>query len=143
MATRMSCPWFVGRTEELRHLIIALEATIAGSSAAVLVGGDAGIGKSRLIAELNKRASAAGALVVTGHCLDVADGGAPYAPVHEVLLQLGEQPGGRPAEALPAALRRVAGERPVVLVIEDVHWADRSTRDLLTVARRWAGAIRA
>ena len=135
MASRMSCPWFVGRTEELRHLIVALEATIAGSSAAVLVGGDAGIGKSRLVAELSKRAVAGGAAVLTGHCLDVADGAAPYAPVHEVLAQLGDDAsdGGRPAEALQAGLRRLASERPVVLVIEDVHWADRSTRDLLTI----------
>ena len=135
MASRMACPWFVGRTEELRHLIVALEATIAGSSAAVLVGGDAGIGKSRLVAELGKRAAAGGAAVFTGHCLDIAEGAAPYAPVHEVLAQLGDDAsaGGRPAEALPAALRRVASERPVVLIIEDVHWADRSTRDLLTV----------
>jgi DNA-binding CsgD family transcriptional regulator/tetratricopeptide (TPR) repeat protein len=135
MASRMSCPWFVGRTEELRHLIVALEATIAGSSVAVLVGGDAGIGKSRLVAEMTKRAAAAGTVVLTGQCLDVADGGAPYAPIHEVLAQVGDAAtaGERPAEALPAALRRLAGERPVVLVIEDVHWADRSTRDLLTV----------
>ena len=73
MASRMSCPWFVGRTEELRQLIVALQATIAGASATVLVGGDAGIGKSRLVAELSKRARAAGAVVVTGQCLDVAD----------------------------------------------------------------------
>ena len=137
MASRMSCPWFVGRTEELRRLIVALQATIAGSSATVLVGGDAGIGKSRLVAELSKRARAAGAVVVTGQCLDVADGGAPYAPVHEVLAQLGGNGAAttpaRPAEALPAALRRVAAENPVVVVIEDAHWADRSTRDLLTL----------
>jgi DNA-binding CsgD family transcriptional regulator/tetratricopeptide (TPR) repeat protein len=131
----MSCPWFVGRTEELRQLIVTLEATMAGSSAAVFVGGDAGIGKSRLVSELSKRAAAGGAMVLTGQCLDVAEGGAPYASVHEVLAQLGDSGAGgtRPAEALPAALRRVAGERPVVLVVEDVHWADRSTRDLLTV----------
>jgi DNA-binding CsgD family transcriptional regulator/tetratricopeptide (TPR) repeat protein len=135
MTSRMSSPWFVGRTEELRQLIVALEATIAGSSAAVLVGGDAGIGKSRLVAELAKRATAAGAVVVTGQCLDVAEGAAPYAPVHEVLAQLGDAAasGSRPAEALPAALRRTAAEKPVVLIVEDVHWADRSTRDLLTV----------
>ena len=135
MASRMSCPWFVGRTEELRHLIVALEATIAGSSAAVLVGGDAGIGKSRLVGELGKRAASAGAVVLTGHCLDVADGAAPYAPIHEVLAQLGDQVGAdaRPAEALRAALRGVAETKPVLLVVEDVHWADRSTRDLLTV----------
>jgi DNA-binding CsgD family transcriptional regulator/tetratricopeptide (TPR) repeat protein len=135
MTSRMSSPWFVGRTEELRQLIVAFEATIAGASAAVLVGGDAGIGKSRLVAELAKRTTAAGAVVVTGHCLDVAEGGAPYAPVHEVLAQLGDDAGSgaRPAEALPTALRRAAAEKPVVLIVEDVHWADRSTRDLLTV----------
>ena len=135
MASRMSCPWFVGRNEELRHLIVALEATIAGSSVAVLVGGDAGIGKSRLVAELGKRAESAGAVVLTGQCLDVAEGAAPYAPIHEVLAQLGNHADAdtRPADALRAALRRVAETKPVVLVIEDVHWADRSTRDLLTV----------
>ena len=54
------------------------------------------------------------AVVVTGQCLDVAEGGAPYAPVHEVLAQLGDDAGSgaRPAEALPAALRRAAGEQP-------------------------------
>ncbi len=137
MASRMSCPWFVGRSDELQQLIVALEATIAGSATAVLVGGDAGIGKSRLVAELGKRASSRGAVVVTGQCLDVAEGGAPYAPMREVLAQLDDGGGDgettRPAEALPAALRRVAAERPVVVVVEDVHWADRSTRDLLTV----------
>ena len=59
-----------------------------------------GIGKSRLVAELSKRATTAGAVVVTGQCLDVAEGGAPYAPVHEVLAQLGSS---------GAALRRQAG----------------------------------
>jgi DNA-binding CsgD family transcriptional regulator/tetratricopeptide (TPR) repeat protein len=132
----MSCPWFVGRTDELRQLIVALEAVVAGASATVFVGGDAGIGKSRLVAELGKRATAADAVVLTGHCLDVTEGGAPYAPVREVLSQIGE--GGvatttRPADALLAALRQLASGRPVVLVVEDVHWADRSTRDLLTV----------
>jgi DNA-binding CsgD family transcriptional regulator/tetratricopeptide (TPR) repeat protein len=129
----MSCPWFVGRTEELRQLIVALEAVVGGSSATVFVGGDAGIGKSRLVAELGKRASAAGAAVFTGQCLDVVEGAAPYAPVHEVLAQIGERGDSRPAEALPSALREVTAERPAMLVIEDVHWADRSTRDLLTV----------
>ncbi|HET9665539.1 MAG TPA: ATP-binding protein, partial [Desertimonas sp.] len=118
MASRMSCPWFVGRNEELRHLIVALEATIAGSSVAVLVGGDAGIGKSRLVAELGKRAESAGAVVLTGQCLDVAEGAAPYAPIHEVLAQLGDHADvdTRPADALRAALRRVAETKPVVLV---------------------------
>ena len=111
MASRMSCPWFVGRTEELRQLIVALQATIAGSSATVLVGGDAGIGKSRLVAELSKRARAAGAVVVTGQCLDVADGGAPYAPVHEVLARLGSSGAERPGAAGGGAARGAAPRR--------------------------------
>ena len=136
MASRMSCPWFVGRTEELRQLIVALEATIAGSSAAVLVGGDAGIGKSRLVAELGKRAE-------IGRRRRRSPGSASTSPRAQLPTPRSTRCSpssaitptptpGRP-EALRAALRRVAETKPVVLVIEDVHWADRSTRDLLTV----------
>ena len=73
MASRMSCPWFVGRTEELRQLIVTLEATMAGSSTTVLVRATPESGKSRLVAELSKRAAAGGAMVLTGQCLDVAE----------------------------------------------------------------------
>ena len=137
MASRMSCPWFVGRTDELQQLIVALEATIAGSATACSwagMPGSASRASSPSWASGRRRAAPSSSPVSASTSPTAA---APYAPVHEVLAQLDDGGGDgettRPAEALPAALRRVAAERPVVVVVEDVHWADRSTRDLLTV----------
>ena len=72
--------------------------------------------------------------MLVGACIDLADGGAPYAAINEVLARLGRSvssPGGAPSDELLDALRRLTAERPVVLVLEDVHWSDRSTQDLL------------
>ena len=65
----MSTPGFVGRTDELKALEDAFETAAAGEAAAVLVGGEAGIGKTRLLAELCRRTRARGALAVTGVCV--------------------------------------------------------------------------
>ena len=150
----------------------ALEAAFAsvrqGGPSAVLLGGEAGVGKSRLVTEFSRTAASAGARVLTGGCLELGTDGLPFAPftavlrdlVHEMgadavaamlpgrttrglarlLPELGEPDnGGDPAEArarlfeeVLSALEHLTRHSPVVLVIEDAHWADRSSRDLLT-----------
>jgi DNA-binding CsgD family transcriptional regulator len=164
---RVSSPSFIGRADELAALDSALERAAAGQSAAVLLGGDAGMGKSRLVAEFEERARAAGADVLVGQCVELADGELPYGPVVAALRPLATGASDGPLEALHpgarAALARLwpelsdsdgrpgpafeqgqlfeavhrliaahAAERPLVVVVEDLHWADRSTRDLLT-----------
>ena len=144
----------------------------------VLVSGDAGVGKTRLLVELRDLAVAEGWRVVAGHCLDFGDSALPYLPFSEVLgrleVELPEvvqrvaeahpalarlQPGRRvlvagpgspaagPSEsdgeaesldradlftAVHSLLEEAATVSPVLLVIEDCHWADQSTRDLLS-----------
>ncbi len=167
---------FVGRGAELSRLRAALAATVserAGRS--VVIGGEAGIGKSRLVRrfadEVEGATGAPSAAVLEGACLEVAGDTLPYAPFVEMLRTLVRE---TPTELLPALLgpgraeltrivpelatraadlaavpgpelasqarlfelilsvfERLARERPLVIVIEDVHWADRSTRDLI------------
>ena len=127
----------------------------------VLVGGEAGIGKTRLVTEFAAQLAAEGARVVVGNCPPIAPGLVPFAPVVEVLRELGPTAGlarghavalGRlleaqlPAERSPppgeaeraclfgavrAVLERASGERPLLVVIEDLHWADASTHETL------------
>jgi predicted ATPase len=72
---------FVGRTEELGRLLAALERTEQSKPTTVLLAGDAGIGKSRLLAELCGRAQRRGNQVLVGGCLEAADVGLPYLPI--------------------------------------------------------------
>jgi len=74
---------FVGRASELQSLAGVLAAAARGEGGTVLVLGEAGIGKSRLLRELAAAARSANSLVVTGRCLEV-DGRAPFAPFVEV-----------------------------------------------------------
>jgi predicted ATPase len=159
----------VGRTRELAELDAALERVREGRPSAVLVGGEAGVGKSRLAAEFGARAGAGGAArVLAGYCLDLSAEGLPFAPftgvLRELVRELGAdgltallpghgarelarlvpelgEPGlqGDPGESrarmfgqVLALLGHLAEAGPVVLVIEDAHWSDRSTRDLLS-----------
>jgi DNA-binding CsgD family transcriptional regulator/tetratricopeptide (TPR) repeat protein len=151
---------FVGRSFELAVL---REAWSAGPPRWVLVGGEAGIGKTRLVTEFAGEVSAQGARVVVGNCPPVAPGLVPFAPVAEVLRELGEPvaeslarghaeaisrllevdvPAGRsrmPGEAerarllgaVRAVLERACGEAPLLVVFEDLQWADASTREVL------------
>jgi len=152
----------VGRRDELRSLSAALDAAAAGSAGAVLLAGEAGVGKTRLIAEAVGRAQAAGFVVLTGRCLDTGEATLPYLPFTEALRGLAADrpelvdahptlhrllPGSRPREEVTAgerdlgqlrvfdAVLSVLSERsaqdPLLLVLEDVHWADTSSRDLL------------
>ena len=149
-----------------------LEAALAraerGEGSAVLVSGESGIGKSRLLSEFAARARATGATVLWGECLELAEGELPYAPIVGALRSLLRERGDEalvpparreltqllselaqgsrpPADAAPlpgaqarlfeqllAALSSLGREAPAVLVVEDLQWADRSTRDFLS-----------
>ncbi|MEO5852886.1 MAG: AAA family ATPase, partial [Nocardioides sp.] len=153
-----------GRERELAEADVALAAAAAGTPQALLVGGDAGIGKTSFVAAVSSRARDQAFTVLTGHCLDI-ETGEPLAPLREALR--GALAGRRP-ETLPPVARRLepylsgaetgaesglvedlrlvvgelAGETPVLLVLEDMHWADASTRDLaLALARTMAGPV--
>jgi len=164
----MAAPVFVGRARELAELDAALGRVRDGRPSAVLVGGEAGVGKSRLVGEFGARARAVGAVrVLSGYCLDLSAEGLPFAPFTGVLRELvsdlgadgvaallpGQarelarllpelgEPGtqGDPGEArarmfeqVLALLGHLAETAPVVVVIEDAHWSDQSTRDLLS-----------
>ena len=172
MTRRRGASSFVGRAEQLDRLEQALRSAQQGIPTTVLVGGEAGIGKTRLIGEFTARARERGALVLEGACLELGQHGLPYAAVSEALrgldgalapAELGrlagedlpdlarvvpglrgepsETPGGEDGSASVSQLRlfeavlglvgRLADGVPVVLVLEDVHWADASTRDLM------------
>jgi ATP/maltotriose-dependent transcriptional regulator MalT len=168
MSGRASSPVLVGRDEQMAALDAAFAGVRQGGPSAVLLGGEAGVGKSRLVSDFSRRAASAGARVLTGGCLELGTDGLPFAPftavlrdlVHEMgadavaamlpgrttrglarlLPELGEpDTGGDPAEArarlfeeVLSALDQLTRHSPLVLVIEDAHWADRSSRDLLT-----------
>jgi DNA-binding CsgD family transcriptional regulator/tetratricopeptide (TPR) repeat protein len=157
----------LGRDRELAETDAALAASASGRPRAFLVGGDAGIGKTSLVAELSGRARDRGFSVLTGHCLDI-EAGVPLDPVCEALRGAVAD---RREETLPPVTRRLTpflrgnaapteharptlfddlrlavaeltGEAPLVLVLEDMHWADRSTRDFaLAQARTMQGPL--
>jgi DNA-binding CsgD family transcriptional regulator len=148
----------VGREREVSALTDAFDRAGRGQPGAVLVAGDAGVGKTRLLGELTSRAAAANATVLVGHCLDVGGVGLPYLPFTEALrpltfdatdgearpgewrgMELGAvpTPGGELSQlqlfdgiASILAKAGLQGDGPALLVIEDLHWADQSTRDL-------------
>ena len=167
MGGRVASPAFVGRIEELQTLEAARKRAADGEPAVVLVGGEAGVGKTRLVAELTGRCAADGIRVLSGGCIPVGEGTLPYAPLVEALRALladlgagqmrtligpswpefahllpglgepgrdllGQATQTRLFELLLGLLRQLSDQAPLVLVIEDVHWADRSTRDLLS-----------
>jgi predicted ATPase len=165
MNQRVTSPVMVGRDEELGRLLAALEVAGRGTAAsALLVAGEAGVGKTRLVDEFTERARRDGTFVLAGACLDVGEAAAPFAPVAEafrslpavldpaelsevlggsaeqlarIVPALGQRPGHLPAsdgalfEHVLGVLERLGGRGRVVLVAEDVHWAGRSTIELL------------
>ena len=162
----MASPTFVGRLEEVELLEAARRRAANGEPAVVLVGGEAGVGKTRLVAELAARCVADGTRVLIGGCVPVGGDGLPYAPIVEALRplpaelgvatvrelggpswreltrllpSLGEPDAGPPGQAAQARLlelllgllARLSEQTPIVVVVEDLHWSDQSTRDLL------------
>jgi DNA-binding CsgD family transcriptional regulator/tetratricopeptide (TPR) repeat protein len=182
MTSRISSSVLVGRDRDATTLAAELDASATGSPRFIVVLGEAGIGKSRLVREATGGGGADGRLVLSGECLDIGVAGLPYLPIASVLRGLAravppdrleqllgsartdlaaivpelaaegaapDAPSSDPAASLPSGLgqarlfERILGlfgalsaETPVVLVVEDVHWIDRATRDLLTFLSR-------
>jgi tetratricopeptide (TPR) repeat protein len=105
----------------------------------VLVAGEAGMGKTRLTSELATRARAAGFEVLLGRCLDLVGTELPYQPFVEALRPLRDGHAERESagsqlrvfEDTLALITELAASAPVLLVLEDLHWADTSTLDLV------------
>src|SRR6478752_4624834 len=109
---RVSCPAFVGRAEELDILEATLARVTGGAAATVLVAGDAGIGKTRLVDEFGGRARAGGALVATGVCVPIEGGGLPYGPIVGIFRDLVRQSGDAGLTDLLAPLASGLGLGP-------------------------------
>ncbi len=130
---------FVGRKRELAQLEHCLHAVRAGRGGSVLLVGDPGIGKTRMVAELARRSREDGFEVLSGRAIDFVGTELAYQPFVEALPPLGELrraegPLGSQLRLFELALTLLtdrAEETPILLVLEDVHWADASTLDLL------------
>ena len=130
---------FVGRARELEELERALVAARSGRGRTVLVAGEAGIGKSRLASELAGRAGHSGFEVLVGRSIDLAGTELPYQPFADALRGVGgssmiADPAGRSQlhlfERMLGVLTERAAAAPMLLALEDVHWADVSSLDL-------------
>ncbi|HET7049843.1 MAG TPA: AAA family ATPase [Solirubrobacteraceae bacterium] len=167
-------PVFVGRGEELDGLMEALESAGVGEPAVVVVGGEAGVGKTRLVEEAAMRALDSGARVLTGSCIELGGRGLPLSPVADALRSLirtmdpdeldeligparpelarllpelgsgdaaslpppAEEGSTRLLEMVFGLIGRLAADQPLMVVIEDLHWADQSTLDLVSLLVR-------
>jgi hypothetical protein len=154
----------IGRQEE-RAISAAVATARSGQPRIVLVGGEAGIGKTRLITEACARSEKDGVLCVIGGFVQLGGASTAYAPLIEalrglrrrfgdeefsellgpattsvgVLLGIGE--GGsveqsRLFEQLLGLIGRLAARQPLLIVLEDMHWSDASTRDLVAFLGR-------
>jgi predicted ATPase/class 3 adenylate cyclase len=168
---RVVSPKLVGRDEEISLLEDDLLSALRGEGGAVVLGGEAGMGKSRLVQELSQQAVRLGCTVMSGVCSE-AELSLPYLPfleaignylstqdiaalrdrlgsVADELAQLFPQMGrlqqsaGDPIqaklrlfEAILLLLRDAARQRGLLLVLEDLHWADPATRELVDYATR-------
>jgi ATP/maltotriose-dependent transcriptional regulator MalT len=176
VASRVSSPRFVGRTSQLARLHEAYRAAAAEEcGSTVLVAGEAGVGKTRLVNEFTDWVHEQGGIALVGGCLEFVDRALPFGPMIEALRQLhrslddatlaevlgpsradlarllpelgaasapgsapdeGDAPAARLFEHVLNALERLGDRAPTVLVIEDLHWADSSTRHLLVFLAR-------
>ncbi|MEU8328970.1 AAA family ATPase [Micromonospora sp. NPDC048839] len=148
----------VGRAELVQTVRAALHGDAAhGQTAGVFLTGESGVGKTRLLGEVAERLRAQGAVVLTGSCLDIGDA-SPLHPLLQALrrfdadlstshartssavrglLQMfadetaGPDGAGALLERASRGLHLIAEGRPLVLILDDLQWVDRSTRQLL------------
>ncbi len=156
----------IGRTEELAQLSDVADRAVEDVAQMVLLSGDAGIGKSRLVGEFAARLEQSGWSTHLGHCIEFADRPLPFGPIVTILRSLlvdgpgdvrhmighhradlrtllpelgGDGTAGasfagdvdRLFDAIATTLAKAARDRPIAVVVEDIHWADSATRDLL------------
>lgn len=140
-----SHPILVGRDRELAVLNECLKTTQGGRGSLVLIGGEAGIGKTALADRLARVATDSRLTVLTGHCYDRTET-PPYGP----WIQIAERVEAHPDPNTPpvprldgmtsqntlftqtrAFLAAISAEQPLVVVLEDLHWADSASLDLL------------
>ena len=81
MRARLTSSHFVGRTGELAELELALGEAASGQPVLVLIGGDSGVGKTRLVGEFERRLTGDSALILRGESIEHGDGELPYAPL--------------------------------------------------------------
>ena len=134
---RVSCPAFVGRAEELDVLEATLARVASGAAATVLVAGDAGIGKTRLVDEFCGRARGGGALVATGVCVPIEGGGLPYGPIVGIFRDLVRQSSGDELSDLLAPMASGLGLGPTGAARAGAYPAARSVADELAKTRRF------
>jgi DNA-binding CsgD family transcriptional regulator len=144
-AVRLTSDVLVGRDEELGSTLAVLRKLVKGEPGVLMVSGPAGIGKTRLISAMADRLRADGNRVMTGACLNLEYGAPPYSaliaafrsvdpPAVQVLDALTgavEMRRSRLFELLRSTTAALATRQLTILVIEDVHWVDRITRDAL------------
>ncbi len=127
----------VGRAAEIGLLRAALDDALAGDACAVEVVGEAGIGKTALLDDLSRTAGSAGAVVLRGRAAEF-ERDRPFGPM---LGALDGYPHGLDSaepvqrhvalDAIRSLLATQSRERPVVVLIDDLHWADRATVELV------------
>lgn len=150
-----------GRQDDAAALQAIWQAACDGAGGLALIAGEAGIGKTSLVEALVATARHAGAVVLTGHCYDL-ESGSPYAPWAEVLRNTSVEDGlpTLPASTHAAGLLDITGSKdafvtqittflaalssrhPVILVLEDMHWSDQASLDLLRAVVRRVSAWR-
>ena len=152
-------PILVGRSQEQSLLYAQLSAAEAGRGGLVILSGEAGIGKTRLANDACDEADRTGTLVLVGHCYDHTET-APYGPWAELLEQYtswGKRPSTARAVAEPNLTHSssqatlfsemrgffftVAREQPLVILLEDLHWADAASLDLLRFLARQLASV--
>jgi DNA-binding NarL/FixJ family response regulator len=174
VTARATSSILVGRDADLAALRDALKRARSDEPTTVLLGGEAGIGKTRLVEEFRRHALDEGVRVLTGQCLELGEEGLPFAPFVAALRDLLRRDGpaafdghehefarllpelgpagpeglvdanrGYLFELVAGLFGRLVQERPLVLIVEDLHWADRSTRDLIAFLIRSARTAQA
>lgn len=174
--TPIVCPVLIGRERQFDLLLRLIDQARIGQGQTTLIAGEAGIGKSRLIAELKPAATSQGLTILQGRCFE-PDRVLPYAPLldllrswlagraaHEVadmladqaaeLIRLlpelaahlpstlpnlpsdSEQEQRRRVQALVQFFTRLAASQPLILIVEDLHWSDEASLDLLLALAR-------